>query len=140
MSFPEADDMISSIEDRLRSRCSGLLEVRRTLDALITVTPDEGHIALLHRSVLDFWKDPITRKQIEVETENIDFEPSEGLLASILFQAKKLFVVKPFNEEGRTELINIIRDFLSHCPIAERAISARQYECLREFDCVLSTL
>lgn len=140
MSFQEASDMISSIEDRLRSRCCGLLEVRRTPDHLINLNPGEGSISLLHRSVRDFWKDPITCRKIEVETEKIDFEPSEHLLASILFQAKKLFVVKPSDEEGRMRLINIIRDFLIHCEKAETALGAKQYEYLRELDIALSTL
>jgi hypothetical protein len=112
LSVEESYLRLITIEDRLRSRCCGLFTVRQRPQSETTNSPDEGQVALLHRSVLDFWKEPKIRDRIESETQNTNFDPSEGLLASILFQAKTLYYEKPWN--SREKFAKTVQAFLTH--------------------------
>ena len=58
------------MKDHLRSRCGGLLEVRRAEEHPAAVTPPEGRIVLLNKTISEFRKNLMIRARIEFENRD----------------------------------------------------------------------
>ncbi|PSN64637.1 hypothetical protein BS50DRAFT_78650 [Corynespora cassiicola Philippines] len=140
ISLREAKAMVEDLEGRLRSRCCGLFEMHRFTNTEAAFGPIEGRIIPLHRSVWDFWNTPAIQKMIKLETMGDDFQPRQHLLTSILFQVKKMFIVKPNTKQEKARILNIIKDFFKHCKAVENFVGESQYRYLQQIHQVLSML
>ena len=152
MSSKETEIRISTVESRLRSRCCGLIEVHHTM------TQDEGTVSLLHKSVLDFWRDPVIRDHIVSETQGTCFDASEGLLASMIARMKvtvitvetRLDIVRMKSAElvpgaftpveVYEKFVRIIEAIMVHCHLAGPTIGYNQVLYMLEFEKAVTQL
>jgi hypothetical protein len=81
------------MEDRLKTSCAGLLEVRGTINSdpgvsRIGLAKPDGKVQYLHRTVKDYLDQPDVRQTITAKTETLDFDPNALLLRSCVLQLK----------------------------------------------------
>lgn len=93
--FTELEMSIRSntMEDKLKSRCAGLLEVQGATDgnpnaSRLDIAKVNGKLQYLHRTVKDYLEQPSVWSTITVKTECLDFDPNISLLKSCLLQMK----------------------------------------------------
>ncbi|KAG0652892.1 hypothetical protein D0Z07_0177 [Hyphodiscus hymeniophilus] len=93
--FTELEVSIRSntMEDKLKSRCAGLLEVQGTSGEIpnasrLDIAKAGGKLQYLHRTVKDYLEQPSVWSTITIKTESLAFDPNISLLKSCLLQMK----------------------------------------------------
>ncbi|KAF5535388.1 P-loop containing protein [Fusarium phyllophilum] len=137
LSVEELEDIVELTEDRLRSRCCGLLTVVKSEQDQLSAKTDACRLDFLHRTVADFLD---TIKPLLIEnTQNTDFQSDLCLAASILksFKAHEFFTVTDTRGWKRYSSTTL-RSFFQYCSLAETVMQERQHEFVQEIDSALS--
>jgi hypothetical protein len=142
MNREELHQRLAIFEDRLKSRCCGLLEVEITSqeESFEAWKPGEGQVQLLHRTVADFLREPTAREIIECETKQRDSEIYARLTASILFSFKHWQHYYLRERLGQKEMVEAVQYFLSYCQRDTSHLALRQAEYVRVLDETITEL
>ncbi|KAK4454899.1 hypothetical protein QBC34DRAFT_103512 [Podospora aff. communis PSN243] len=82
-------------EGRLRSRCSGLLEVQRA-DQSFELLPEGSPIGFLHRTVVEFLQTDVVWEKLRLMTSNTSFDAEMALMSSSVAELKAM----PIQDRG----------------------------------------
>ncbi|KAG5752168.1 hypothetical protein H9Q70_005177 [Fusarium xylarioides] len=137
LSVEELENIMELTEDRLRSRCCGLLTVVKPEKDQLSAGAGAGRLDFLHRTVADFLD---TIKPLLIEnTQSTDFQSDLCLAASILksFKAREFFTVTDTRAWKRYSSTTL-RSFFQYCFLAETVMQDRQHEFVQEIDSALS--
>lgn len=91
---PEISSACQKMEDRMKVRCAGLIEVSGTVSTtslLSCICPKaDGKVQYLHRTVMDFLEQPQNYRSIALHIEKARFDPNVALLQLWLLQLKTM--------------------------------------------------
>lgn len=82
-------------DGRLRSRCSGLLEVQRA-DQPAELLPEGSPVGFLHRTVVEFLQTDVVWEKVNLMTSNTSFDPEMALISSSIAELKAM----PIQDRG----------------------------------------
>ena len=137
LTMDELKERLSLFEDRLRSRCCGLFEVKYTgslhSSSEVSHIP-EGNVVFLHRTVSDFLNDEDIRDVMEQETRDITHQIYKGLMASILYSFKCWRFCRLTNKHEWRKFIQEIASFFFYCQLSQSMTGSDQSRFIDEFD------
>lgn len=91
LSGTQAAARVNQVEARVRSRSLGLIEISEGApDDPLTIDFRHYHVDFIHRSVLEFLKDPEVAAIMESYTAGKAFEPRRALFASLVSLVKSI--------------------------------------------------
>ncbi|PMD38598.1 hypothetical protein L207DRAFT_461057, partial [Hyaloscypha variabilis F] len=145
MSFEKLKERHAIIDDRLRSRCCGLLEVHYGGKSAVSHGEiqdiGESRIKFLHRSVSEFLKEPDILATIQAETQDTRFNAFEHNMASILFFLKSRQFFRITNHRQWSGYVQQLKYFWIYLYLCENSIGYQYLSAyIAEFDSVLIKL
>lgn len=145
MSFDKLKERHAIIEDRLRSRCCGLLEVHYGGKSAVSHGEiqdiGEGRIKFLHRSVSEFLREPDILATIQAETHDTRFNSFEHNMASILFSLKSRQFFRITNHRQWRDYVQQLKYFWVYLHLCENSIDYQYLSAyIAELDSVLIKL
>jgi hypothetical protein len=145
MSFEKLKERHAIIDDRLRSRCCGLLEVHYGGKSAVSHREiqdiGESRIKFLHRSVSEFLKEPDILATIQAETQDTRFNAFEHNMASILFFLKSRQFFRITNHRQWSGYVQQLKYFWIYLYLCENSIGYQYLSAyIAEFDSVLIKL
>jgi hypothetical protein len=145
MSSEKLKERHAIIDDRLRSRCCGLLEVhyggRSAVSHGEIQDIGESRIKFLHRSVSEFLREPDILATIQAETQDTRFNSFEHNMASILFCLKSRQFFHITNHRQWSGYVQQLEYFWVYLHLCENSIDYQYLSAyIAEFDSVLIKL
>lgn len=127
-----------AMEGRLRSRCCGLVEIWQDWQICEGDRISKSRVKFLHRTVVEFLRDPKVMKNLILHTNVVNFDPNIALAKGFLIDIKTQSHEQVWDLQGPAW--QSMRRCLHFCRIGEYHVSQLSERILDELDNTMKAL